>query len=60
MDKEIASKDFLLFILNCLEDDQKFDDHLGAILGDRITEVYEDRNHLSQFVHSCISVSYGN
>ena len=42
MDKEIASKDFLLFILNCLEDDQKFDDHLGATIGDRFTPLNKE------------------
>ncbi len=53
MDKEISSKELLLFVLAHVEEDQKFDDHLGAILGSRghyesnQGDINEDRNRIS-------------
>ena len=39
MDKEILSKELLLYILRYQEEDQNLDDHNRAIIGDRLKTI---------------------
>jgi hypothetical protein len=41
MDKEISSKEMLLFVKNTIEEDLLHDDQAGSIVGDRTAKVTE-------------------